>query len=351
MSSFFGLLNFQNNGQGDHGGGESSSAEVLLHQQQQMNMMNSNYFNENNESLSSLPSLSQTHEQEQEQEQRDNEEAGPQASASASNNIIPLSKEAEALIANGMRYLTLREREEVTHAVHGVEDLLEENPTMIQQSLEQLNKELDSYIIRKQQQELQQASTTTSHEGDDDDVESALYYALTNSPSYVRTSKFLLMFLRATLFNVEESVKRMVLFFNVKANLFGWESLGRDISLTQDFSSPQDQDALYCGYTQMLPGRDRAGRAIVFYLSDRRIGKSTKSIVSASVCVLGKCRVVCLCPLSSFPSPACFVSLYCLLLHNYKSRHVSLGQILVLFADGCRRRCNDTTKRSVFSQI
>ena len=332
MSSFFGLMSL--NSQGDPGGGASSSSEVLRHQQQQMNLNNNNYYYDNNESLFSMPSLSehqvrQQQQQQYQQQQQWVEEERPWSFGNdtktdgnatndniADNNNIPLSKEAETLIANGMRYLSLREREQVTHAVHGVEDPLEESPTMIQQSLEQLNKELDSYIIRKQQEEGFGHTGDTSTSTGDDEVDDPLYYVLTTAPSYIRTTKFLLMFLRATEFQAEESVNKMVKFFNVKLKLFGVESLGRDITISQDFSAPQDEDVLYCGYTHLLPGRDRAGRAIVLYLSDRRIGKSTKSIVRFFRSLLCLC-VVCVClPCQAF----CLVLTFGRLVSEYYER-------------------------------
>ena len=102
------------------------------------------------------------------------------------------------------------------------------------------------------------------------------------------------MFLRADLFNASASLKRMKGFFEVKLQLFGLESLGRAITIAQDFDeneSNEDWEALQSGYTQLLPGRDRAGRPIIFYLTNKRMGMSTRSIVSISSNTVRYCRI------------------------------------------------------------
>ena len=225
-----------------------------------------------------------------------NEDVAPHCAPSTppnATNSIPLSKEAEALVANGLSQMSLQEREHVTHGVHGVEELLQEDANMVCQSLVQLNEELDRYMqterVRLREHQQRQAHGTCST------AESpALYLALEHSASYVRSKKFLLMFLRADLFNASASLKRMKGFFEVKLQLFGLESLGRAITIAQDFDeneSNEDWEALQSGYTQLLPGRDRAGRPIIFYLTNKRMGMSTRSIVSISSNTVRYCRI------------------------------------------------------------
>jgi hypothetical protein len=70
-----------------------------------------------------------------------------------------------------------------------------------------------------------------------------------------------MMFLRCDEFRVKNAAKRMMKHFDMKIELFGVDKLGRDITLN-DFD-PFDIECLNAGFFQVLPTRDRAGRAIL----------------------------------------------------------------------------------------
>ena len=192
----------------------------------------------------------------------ENSGAAPPSRPAPSNDV---SKEVDELVASSLRQMSLQEREQVLNGIHGVEDDMQENQAMLDTSLQRLRDELDSYLL--QQLDIEQEAP-------------ALCRVLLQSPNYVRSNDFLLMFLRATSFDVRHALKRMHDFFELKLKLFGVDALGRDVTILHDFSN-EDLDTLRCGYTHLLRGRDSAGRAICFLLSHRRAGRSCKSIVSS----------------------------------------------------------------------
>ena len=193
-----------------------------------------------------------------------------EASSVPSPKVIPssdITKELDALVASGLSQMSLQEREQVLNGIHGVDDKVQEDPALIERSIRQFNLELDAYLLKRQHEK---AAATP-----------ALLRVLSSSPDYIRSSEFLLMFLRADQFNVTASLHRMIAFFELKLELFGLGSLNRNITIQQDFSA-EDLETLNCGYTHLLPGRDSAGRAVSFLLSHKRVGRSCKSIVSKS---------------------------------------------------------------------
>jgi hypothetical protein len=133
----------------------------------------------------------------------------------------------------------MEERDAVLHDVHGVSDLIDEQPEFIKESTESLLKHLER---------------TPNTE------KVAYLHALEQNPDYVRDEGFLLMFLRADRFRIQAAAARVTAFFETKMELFGRDKLGRDI-LISDLDE-NDISCLESGYAQILNGRDRAGRAM-----------------------------------------------------------------------------------------
>jgi hypothetical protein len=150
-------------------------------------------------------------------------------------------EEADALVALDMTNLSHKERDQVLHDVHGVSDETKETPELIDQSLAQLETELES-LPEKQAFEL----------------------ARTQNSSYVDSPGFRLKFLRTDLFDVPSAAKRLALYFQENLELFGPDKLVKDI--IQDDLEDGDIKNLYSGYVQTLPLRDRAGRIVAFLM-------------------------------------------------------------------------------------
>ena len=144
--------------------------------------------------------------------------------------------------------------------IHGVNDIIEETPTLVQSKLEEFRHELEEYI-----QDLTPYA--------------AIRVAIELNRDYVYNPRFLLAFLRSEQYDILPSIKRIVNFFEQKRQIFGEQSLGRDITVTQDFDE-DDRKLLESGYAYLLPGKDRSGRAIAFSFSHLRRQHSVKSVVS-----------------------------------------------------------------------
>lgn len=150
------------------------------------------------------------------------------------------SGEIDPFFIDELNKLSVQERDEVLQDVHGVSDVMNENLLTIEIKIAEMKQQLARIPLKQKAAYLQ---------------------ALEQNPNYVHDDKFLLMFLRADAFNVEASALRFVSFFEHKLQLFGRDKLGRDIVVSD--LSEDDVLCLESGYSQMLAGRDRAGRAIL----------------------------------------------------------------------------------------
>jgi hypothetical protein len=150
----------------------------------------------------------------------------------------PEEEDMDNLIATDMTRLSMEERDQVLHDVHGVSNDMEETPELIEESLAQSIEELETIKEKKE----------------------AFDLAKSQNLQYVDNPTFRLQFLRSDLFHVGKAALRMVRHFQVKLELFGPEKLTKDI--TQDDLEDGDMKNLYSGQSQILPLRDQAGRCI-----------------------------------------------------------------------------------------
>ena len=87
------------------------------------------------------------------------------------------------------------------------------------------------------------------------------------SPSYVQSPAFRLMFLRAESFDAPLAAHRMLVYLEEKLSRFGPDALTRSLTL-QDLSPQARTMLLDLGIHQLLPSRDSAGRAIYLVHAD-----------------------------------------------------------------------------------
>lgn len=149
----------------------------------------------------------------------------------------PRPEDMDALFAAELNKLSIIERENVLQDIHGVSDIVDEEPEFVARCLAELNTEV--MIIKNKPAYLQ---------------------AEAQNSEYVSNLDFRLMFLRAECFIPKDAAIRLVAFCEAKLHLFGTEKLTKTILL-----SDMDKDDIGCletGYSQLLPGRDRAGRAL-----------------------------------------------------------------------------------------
>jgi hypothetical protein len=157
----------------------------------------------------------------------------------SNQSLVRSQEETDALVARDMNDLSMKEREQVLHDIHGVADIPNEDPSKMQEKLAEL------------ESEIQQQSASEK---------SAYQQALGISEEYVRGHSFGLKFLRADCYDAPKAAKRMLAFFEQKLEIFGLEKLVKDITL-QDLNE-DDLEVLKNGHLQLVPQRDRAGRVI-----------------------------------------------------------------------------------------
>jgi carboxylesterase type B len=150
----------------------------------------------------------------------------------------------DADIAKELNQLTLAEREDILNDIHGVTEVLDEDPAFVKKALD----DLEMWIATK---------GTNNNKS----VE-AYNKAASQSPEYVQRKDFRRMFLRADRFNAEHAADRILRFFDKKLELFGPSKLCQDIKLAD--LSPSDRDCLDHLHGQYMPVRDAGGRPIIF---------------------------------------------------------------------------------------
>jgi hypothetical protein len=147
-------------------------------------------------------------------------------------------KDVDALLAEELNQLSMNEREKISEEIHGVRRVVEETPELLAESLAALVQELISIPSKPAYELAEQLSN-----------------------QYVTDLKFRLMFLRAEDFDARKAASRLVSFLSLKLELFGAEKLVRPIFLSD--LDKEDMATLKSGIVQLLPARDRAGRAVI----------------------------------------------------------------------------------------
>jgi hypothetical protein len=154
-------------------------------------------------------------------------------------------KDADALLSKEMAAMSVQEREQSLNDIHGVSDVIDEQPSFVRAKMEKLEMEL---------------AKLTSNKGKE-----AYMQAVAQNKEYVTCDRFRLKFLRAEMFNARLAARLMVRFFDEKKKLFGPDKLTREIKLWD--LDKDDQKFLERGMGQILPQRDRAGRRIMTWMS------------------------------------------------------------------------------------
>ena len=170
------------------------------------------------------------------------------------------------VVAKAMNQLSFEEREQAYNDIHGVcspseED--QEDPIMIEKSLEGVRLQLRGYIQAEQHQQ-----DSTRHYKQQLGVgfstsppTLALRIAMGQDPNYVMDDSFLLMFLRAKEYDATLAAQTILHFLQHKMSLFGRDKLTDDITL--DDMNSDDVDTLLNGGFQYVPLQDQTGRHIV----------------------------------------------------------------------------------------
>ncbi|KAL3926189.1 MAG: hypothetical protein SGBAC_013570 [Bacillariaceae sp.] len=166
-------------------------------------------------------------------------------------------KSADSLIASQMAKLSVADREKVYMDIHGIPDFVAETPELVQQSLLDLQEEIDKLPDKK-----------------------AYNLAEKQDASYVEDKDFRLAFLRCDRFDCQKAALRIVRHFQMKLYLFGADMLAMDI--IQDDLDTDDMAILYGCSGRFLKVLDAGGRLINLLVRLPREYK-TDSVVSSEI--------------------------------------------------------------------
>ncbi|CAJ1946581.1 unnamed protein product [Cylindrotheca closterium] len=144
----------------------------------------------------------------------------------------------EAMIGEGMKNLSFNEIQKEQEVLHGITD----NVDLSESATDELLLTLTGHLNRLKKG-------------------SAYETAERKSTAHAANRDLQMAFLRANRFHPKESAEKIIKFFNMKQDLFGEESLNRDIT-AQDLND-DDMKALSEGYFQYSPFRDRSGRKLL----------------------------------------------------------------------------------------
>ena len=167
------------------------------------------------------------------------------------------------LITEGFNQLSVQEREFALDELHGVIKPIDETSTanFVENAIEELNFAMTK--IKKHR--------------------SAYDMALFLNPSYVQNREFLRMFLRGERYDIKKAATKLVKHFEIKLELFGFDCLVRDITLS-DLNDDEVEMYMSAGYF-FTNSYDRSGRRLFLYSTERAIYKEPINLVREKISV------------------------------------------------------------------
>lgn len=157
--------------------------------------------------------------------------------------------------SSDLNKLTREEREEGLYDLHGVAEAIQEEPSFVQKSLDQLQEQLTRIKLRP-----------------------AYDKVLFLNPHYVMSRNFRLLFLRADRFDTAKAARRLVDHFELKLELFGYECLGRPI--TMENLDNDSKELFRSGAYWLTDSFDRSGRKILLFSDSLYKTKAAVAMVS-----------------------------------------------------------------------
>jgi len=170
------------------------------------------------------------------------------------------NKDCDALLASELYKMSFQEREVMNEEIHGIgldrgwfiqHKEIEETPARLASAFEGLA------------EELKKLSLTGTAEAFDRGQKLVRLHP--ERGAYLNEKDFRLMFLRADAWDYAKAAKRMCLYLNAIRNLFGDQVLQRPIQL-KDMNA-REMETIEKGYSQMVQGRDRAGRRVYIHFA------------------------------------------------------------------------------------
>jgi hypothetical protein len=172
--------------------------------------------------------------------------------------------EVERRVTESFAMLSMKERTEALHDVHGVCDTIEETPSFVDGNLVALDEELARKTNNPSSAGKSSSSVILPSPSS---LATAYHLACSKFPEFVHSREFRLRILRAERFDSKKAAGRTLHYFDWKLKLFGEALLGREIQL-KDLNEDGAIALLRSGNLRMLPNRDQAGRLIIFCTMD-----------------------------------------------------------------------------------
>jgi hypothetical protein len=191
-------------------------------------------------------------------------------------------QDSDKILAKNLIQVPMDELEFGLHELHGVSHAIKETPELIDKCLLELEMELEK-ISKKAAYDLAKATsmanaTNTNANANANTTGNANTTPSSSAPESVGCRKFRLMFLRAERFDAKNAAARLVKYCEGKLRLFGPDKLTKRI--TMEDLDEDDMVTLRSGYMQLLPERDRAGRAIIVSILCLRHCRFVENMVS-----------------------------------------------------------------------
>lgn len=156
------------------------------------------------------------------------------------------AKVVDALLAQELTGLSLAERETVFEEVHGVKKKVEETPEFLEVALAEMENAIQNIPDKQAYEEATEDVGTTGTDA-------------TATP-YLDTRKVRLLFLRTEKYDSVKAAARLVKYAEGMKRYFGLHVLKRPVMLCD--LDADDKATLKSGVMQILPARDRVGRAV-----------------------------------------------------------------------------------------
>ena len=178
--------------------------------------------------------------------------------------------DGDTLLMSKINAMSLEDRTLGLHDLHGVAEIQTETSELIRTKL----LEMDHYLSNWNRLFLSNTTMRMMMGNYVPDVQK-YYIALSMSTEYVHTMK--IQCLRTDLYRTKHATIRLLRFFDHKSQLFGDESLVKEITF-EDLDE-ETSSAVTNGFCQLLPQRDRTGRAIFLIYAKINLHYSTEALV------------------------------------------------------------------------
>ena len=171
-----------------------------------------------------------------------------------------------ALMNAELQQMSLKEREEIYHDIHGITAMKQEegdeSPEFIASKMKDFQEELQYNLPKSKERE-------------------ALDIAYAGNPSFVEGR--MIAFLKGLDFDVKKAATMLIANFYRRRNLFGDKVLTGEVCY--DDLDEETRSCILSGYLQTSPLRDSAGRTVILWLASlQNPNFSAEAVVRLNIC-------------------------------------------------------------------